>query len=475
LQVIRHNVDDVDNCDKSGASSINRLCCNRRAFTRRQALAKRAIANLNKALGGLVVRDVLFKPLSGEPNIPTRLLGMGNVHALWTHIPLTKSGTARSPLQGAGTGLTPDLCLVPALGEVIERYCACVHTREQFVWSTAADLGRDALDLDSIPRCSKTELSHPKCRLVEPSKTVPIRWVRGVSLLDGRPVFLPVVMVYLYAGYTSDEERIVVPITTGCAAHENYERAILSGILEIIERDAISLLWLQRLRVPRLRVDGLASPWDRIWSAYEASSQDLRYIFLNATTDLGIFTVFGIRVAPSNPKATTLTSCASSFDPPQAVSKVIRDLNACGIGFRGNRSVPDHWDDFNEVHHGATYMADAAQASAFNFLLESEHTQDLASIRSPVVDDGNQKNMLESLLLHLKSRHLESYVVDLSTDEALRAGVRVVRVIIPALQPLPYRYRARYLAHPRLYNAPLRMGYSVNDEQHVNPWPTPFS
>jgi ribosomal protein S12 methylthiotransferase accessory factor len=70
---------------------------------------------------------------------------------------------------------------------------------------------------------------------------------------------------------------------------------------------------------------------------------------------------------------------------------------------------------------------------------------------------------------------MEAFVVDLSTDEALRCGVRIVRVLIPALQPLSFNYRARYLGHPRLYDAPMQMGHPVHQEEQLNHWPQPFS
>jgi ribosomal protein S12 methylthiotransferase accessory factor len=75
----------------------------------------------------------------------------------------------------------------------------------------------------------------------------------------------------------------------------------------------------------------------------------------------------------------------------------------------------------------------------------------------------------------LKRKSLDAYAVDLTSDEALRAGVRVVQVIIPGLQPVGFPYRSRYLGHPRLYEAPKQMGYPVYSEEEINPWPQPFA
>jgi ribosomal protein S12 methylthiotransferase accessory factor len=51
----------------------------------------------------------------------------------------------------------------------------------------------------------------------------------------------------------------------------------------------------------------------------------------------------------------------------------------------------------------------------------------------------------------------------------------VVRVLIPQLMPLSFTYRARYLAHPRLYTAQARMGYPVLSADEINPQPQPFA
>jgi ribosomal protein S12 methylthiotransferase accessory factor len=119
-------------------------------------------------------------------------------------------------------------------------------------------------------------------------------------------------------------------------------------------------------------------------------------------------------------------------------------------------------------------MADAARLEAFDFLLRSPATRLLHEMTSPV-PDADDRQTLRALLDLLRRHHLDLYAVDLSTDEAIRSGVRVVRVIAPALQPLSFRYRARYLGHRRVYDAPIRMGYAARSETALNPWPQPFA
>ena len=85
------------------------------------------------------------------------------------------------------------------------------------------------------------------------------------------------------------------------------------------------------------------------------------------------------------------------------------------------------------------------------------------------------RKVLRRLLDTLQEACLDAFAIDLTTDEALRAGMRVVRVVIPGLQPFSFHSRAQYLGHPRLFELPQRMGYHSLAEKELNQWPQPFA
>jgi ribosomal protein S12 methylthiotransferase accessory factor len=428
---------------------------------------------LLQPLGGLFSSAVSFRAQSAEPRLQTRFVQLGDLSQVG--VPAIKTVRAqdhKASVSGAGTGLGEKEAKLLALAEGLERYCTCLNKTEQFILATAKDLGADALDLDTIPKCSSAELSHSTCPLSIPNKNVPLRWVRGISLHDGRLLYVPVVMVYLYAGFITVTERISLPITTGCAAHNSYEHAMLNAILEIVERDAVALVWLQKLCLPRIEIDHFPSSLEAYWARYQRSSGDLEYIFFDATTDIGIPTVYGVQIAPDK-RLTTLVSCSTDLNPAVAVAKTIRDMTALRLAFLNPKPSPAHWDEFSDVLHGAGYMAGAEHLDAFDFLFQSGSRRFLSEI--PAFGGTSVVESLQLVLARLRQRDLGAYAVDLSTDEALRSGMRVVRVLIPGLQPLTFHYRARYLGHPRLYDAPKQMGYPVLREDQLNHWPQPFA
>jgi ribosomal protein S12 methylthiotransferase accessory factor len=155
----------------------------------------------------------------------------------------------------------------------------------------------------------------------------------------------------------------------------------------------------------------------------------------------------------------------------QALAKVILDLGALTQGFRPSKPLPESWDDYSQVMHGATYMAQHDRRQAFDFLLASPAVRKLSDIMRMELHDEPLKRVLRIL----KSRRMPCYVVELSPDEAIRSGIRVVRAIIPGLQPLSFRYRAKFLGHPRLYDAPRRMGFPSLPEEDLNEFPQPFA
>jgi ribosomal protein S12 methylthiotransferase accessory factor len=243
--------------------------------------------------------------------------------------------------------------------------------------------------------------------------------------------------------------------------------------LEVIERDAISLTWLQKLGLPEIIIDQVPPFFAQTWEIYKRGSIDLESRFFDATTDVGIPIVYGVEVSRGNRQVNTVVCCSSSLDPTQAVFKVIRDLAATRIALLSAGPYPSDLADFTDVLHGATFMARAEQAAAFGFILNSGQQRSLTDTGALHVATG--ENELQLLLEHLRRRRLDAYAIDLTTDEAWRSGFRVVRALVPGLQPLGLQYRARYLGHPRLYQAPREMGYPVHSEEHLNPWPQPFA
>src|ERR1035441_4004180 len=176
----------------------------------RPTIANPALQSLMRPIGGLFAGASAPTPIRGEPAFETRVVTLGSLGALGIKgANESINGAKVRPLSGAGTAPDGSYAMVLALAEGLERYCMYVQNQNtHFVRASANELGSEAIELDIVPRCSDNELAHPKCVLVRPDSSVPMRWVKSLSLSNGRVVYVPAVMVYLNAGFCSKDERI---------------------------------------------------------------------------------------------------------------------------------------------------------------------------------------------------------------------------------------------------------------------------
>ena len=397
---------------------------------------------------------------------------VGNMSQIFPHL-VGQDGTDMSGkgVGGAGADLDPELAWIRAVMEGAERYACLASTADEFIVASGAELGAEALDLDTIGRCSPREYADPRCPLHPADKRVPIRWVKGYSLIDRKPRMVPAVMSHLGLQQAKGEHFWHM-ISTGIAAHFDLKTALVSAICESIERDAIAISWLGRLPLPRIEI-GTPVPAALAPNLGRLRQSLLQHHMFDATTDMGVPTVYALQLLEGHPHLAQYVNCATEFSAAAACAKTIREGAPARPVFEDGYRYPDQIADFVELHDGAAYMGRPGMRDGFGFLLDSPHRRALADVEIDVGTDADAR--LRFLLARLRSQGMDAVAVDLTTDELRELGVCVVRVVIPGLVPMSPIHRARFLAHPRLYDYPERAGYGRLHEDRINPLPQPFA
>lgn len=430
------------------------------------------LRSLVSPVGGLVSATYRLPNPPGDPQFPVCVAPIGDISQALPHTASSVSDVRNaSGMDGAGNALDTERASWLCIAEALERYSSCAWHPEQFIWATARELGADAIDLTRIPRVSATEARDPHCIITEPDLDAPMRWVRGLSLTSGRRVWIPASLVFLHLPFESYGDRVAAPISTGCAAHTDVYAALASGVSEVIERDSIALTWLQRLELPRIELDEV--PDDLAPFVARARSRNVETHLFDATTDVGVPTVYSVEVTPHHDTVRTVVMCATDPDPVRAVGKVLREAASGRIALRHRTPEKADPDTFSTVHDGALYMGAPERAEHFRFLLDSSRTVQLSSYARPRFADARSE--LRWLVERLSARGMDAYAVDITCDEAERIGMWVVKAVIPDLMPLSFIRRAQYRGHPRLYQAPVAMGLPAGTEEELNPWPQPFA
>lgn len=434
--------------------------------------AKYPVARLLLPTGGILSG---VSRLEGEHTAPDFEIAVSNLDNLTKVFPHVFSSDGRDvfdePLGGAGADVDSELAWLRAVMEGAERYANMAYVADDFIVASANELGSAAIDLDRIARCSERELAAPDCPFSRPDKSLPIRWTRGYSLTHRCERFAPTVMTHLYAG-PSRHERFWQEISTGVAAHVRPEAALISAICEVIERDAIAMVWLAKMALPRIELTQPLPP--ELAVNHRVLERSLvRQEFFDATTDVGIPTVYAVQLLDGHPTTAQYVNCAVGFSAVEACAKTIREAAPARPVLRHVNDVPSNSEDFRSLYDGAHHLGKPAYRSAFDFLMDTPRRKPLEAmeIAAPADEPGRLRYLVE----RLRALDMEVVVVDLTTDELRRLGVWVVRAVVPGLMPMSSVQRGRFLGTPRLYEYPAKAGYGALGEADINPLPQPFA
>jgi ribosomal protein S12 methylthiotransferase accessory factor len=434
--------------------------------------SKYPVARILLPTGGLLSGVSRLEGEHTAPDFDIAVSNLDNLSKVFSHVQKPDGRDVfDEPLGGAGADIDTELAWLRAVMEGAERYANMAYTAEDFVVASANELGEAALDLDRVARCSARELAADGCPFIAPDKSLPIRWARGYSLTHRRERLVPAVMTHLYLR-PAKTERFWQQISTGVAAHVRPAPAIVSAICEVIERDAIAMTWLGRLPLPRIE---LTQPLPPVLAAnHRVLERSLvRHEFFDATTDIGIPTVYAVQLLDGHPSVAQYVNCACGFSAAEACAKTIREAAPARPVLRLVDDVPADSQDFRSLYDGAHHLGKPAFRQAFDFLLQSPRRRPLAEVEidAPADEAGRVRYLVE----RFRAMDMEVVIVDLTSDELRRLGLWVVRAVIPELMPMSSVQRGRFLGTPRLYEYPRKAGYGPLTEDSVNPLPQPFA
>ncbi|GHB19277.1 MULTISPECIES: TOMM precursor leader peptide-binding protein [Streptomyces] len=315
----------------------------------------------------------------------------------------------------------------------------------------------------------------------------PIPWERGWSLRDERPVLVPSRLVYYSAGLAAD--NFVFECSNGCAIGGSLEEAVLGGLLELVERDAFLNAWYGAARLTRIDLDTVGGRTAAAM-AERAALQGYDVHVLDNRIDLAVPVVTAVAVRRDGGPGMLSFAAAASLDPLAAVEGALSEvltyiphLSRQTIERRGELEAMA--DDFHRVRHlkdhaqlyGLPRMAEHARSH-----LEPTAVRPFGDVYRDWQDDGRPRtgDLLDDVLAvrdELTGAGHDVIVVDQTTPEQERMGLRTVSTLVPGLLPIDFGWnRQRALLMPRLRTALRRGGHRATDltDAEIRRVPHPF-
>ncbi|KVM86151.1 TOMM precursor leader peptide-binding protein [Burkholderia stagnalis] len=407
----------------------------------------------------------LISPISGAiaylHPMPKRHAGMRKVYASGFLVcPAVVPASNRFDRICSGKGRTDEQARASALCEALERFSSVYQGDEATVTGSMeallADPGCDAepVHVNALQQFSERQfdareainaLTRDIRKQVPPRFTARdvIDWTPAWSLVSGKRRLVPLSYCYAETPDSAQADVACVHNPNGCAAGSTLDEAILQGMLELIERDAVAIWWYNRIPRPGIDLASFEEPYfDALVREYE--SFGWRLWALDITHDLGVPAVAALAENPADGRFSIGFGC--HLDARIAVQRALTEVN-----------------QLLDIAADAPHPWDREKLSETGFLYPANDVRRTTGSTWPPIDADTLPAAIAHCVGKIAAAGMDVLVVDKTRPDI---GLSVAQVIAPGLCHFWPRFGAR-----RLYSVPVALGWrdAPCDESALNP------
>jgi ribosomal protein S12 methylthiotransferase accessory factor len=382
--------------------------------------------------------------------------------------------------NGDAASVDPDRAVLKALGESVERYCSALYDERELRLAAYDEVPDAAAPPESFALFSEGQHRTPGFPIAPFTRETRVCWVRGHSLVHDRPTWVPAAFVYVPYRCAPGEAPIRDFISTGLAAGPTLASAAYRAIAEAVERDAFMIVWQNRLPRPHIELVGVRDPFvQELLRAFDGVPVRLSAVLL--TLDIDVSVVLVVVASESGRPPLTVLGLGADLSPRRALAAALEEA---ALGFVAYRRLiahsPEYWPEpgYRDVvdleRHALAHAVDAALRPSMDFLALPSTTVPLDAL--PDRSSESAPDNLRTVVDAVAAVGLDVVAVDLTTPDVDDAGFKVVRCVVPGLQPLDTNHTQQHLGGRRLYEVPYRLGLvpRPRSEDELNPDPHPF-
>lgn len=355
------------------------------------------------------------------------------------------------PSWSCGRSRTREVARRKAIAEGIEWYACGRFEATSFAIERMCDLGPLAIDPKTMIRyADRTALAKGGVREFSPKRTS--AWAVARSQISGRK--LHVLADFVHFPYSPTiGERYAYANSSGTAAHTTIEKAKTNALLELVERDAFMIAWLNRLSCPAIPKHLLSNSFRRRIDALEKEGNRVSITAL--FSDIAAVPLVSL-ASTTKPYFTCSSAC--TFDVEEALDRALMEVEASYYcwqrdgGSSARYIAPEEvwWTD----DHDVLYRQPRAVQRAMFLLERSGATTTLKHM------EKDKPKTFTALCNWFEEHGYDVLFVELGrTDASVRtSGLRVAKAFVPGLVPMTFEYGLEALGLPRVRNLPLDVG-----------------
>jgi ribosomal protein S12 methylthiotransferase accessory factor len=366
--------------------------------------------------------------------------------------------------QSGGKGVTAIHAQTSALCEALERHCATFQGDEEVLRASFATLGDRAIHPDSCQLFHRRQFDEreawndahgPFQYVCEPfDEKAELNWTPVWSLTEQRHRLLPTGMLY-FSGPQEPGPLTIRADSNGNAAGASLEDAVLQGLLEVVERDAVSLWWYNRTSQPAVDLDAFHDPW--MAELREVYAEMQREVWaLDLTADLGIPTTVALSRRVDKTEEDVMLGFGAHLDPAIALRRALTEMN---------QLMPAVIGGYHSKDPDALRWWRKATLANQPYLSPDPGRPALRPADYPSLPSDDLRDDVEAIHGRLRDKGLQLLVLDQTRPDI---GLPVVKVIVPGMR----QFWARF-APGRLFDVPVQLGRlrQQTPYEKLNPFP----
>ncbi|KZX48695.1 YcaO-like family protein [Haloarcula sp. K1] len=340
--------------------------------------------------------------------------------------------------KAAGVAIDWDTAFMKALGENYERYAAGVYRERNLRHGTVVDVP-DAVAPDAFVRDE-----------AEWDDSTALPWVPAENLLTDERRSLPAETVH----YPPPSNVVRPATTTGLGLGNTVTEALLTGLYEVIERDAAMLSWYSTFEPLRVAVDD-HERYDTLRRRAASEGLEVTALLLTQDVDMPVITV-----------------ALEQDEWPRFALGTDADLDPGTAAVGALEEALQNWMELDSMGPEA---AMDAQGAIGRYAESPGEGADLTATETAVPLDSlgpdadlSGEAELETLCDRAADAGLTPYGARLTTRDLEQLGFEAVRVVCPSAQPL---FFGDSFFGERAEAVPADLGFEPRLDREHHPFP----
>jgi len=381
----------------------------------------------------------------------------------------------RSEPHSTGCSFDFERALNKSIGEIIERFCCSCYREKGFILDSYNKLKNSINPTHFASFAENRKNLFQKNNINVEDK---INWIRGKSFFNKNEMLIPAQLIYINYRFTKSEKVIQFASSNGAAGDWSKDKALCKSILELIEREAFLIFYLNKISPKEVLLDSINLP-----SFHEIRKKFVKYnlklrIF-NITTDLEVPIYLTVIIDPTLVGMPISFGSKADFNHETALIGAIEEALQVRTWIRSlhetskNRYKVHKPYEITEIFKRGLFWYNPELLKSLDFLLKPLSSN---LIKFPKVAKKSFRKQFNNLRKSLIREKIDLYYIDLTLPEFKKNGFFVIKSISPQIMPLYFNEKYPYLKCERLFDVPVKLGYLKyqKDIKELNQIPHPF-